>query len=217
MKELIKENRADNIIQHAQEVFFTKGYSRTTISDICKMADCSRTTLYSYFESKENIYLAVVNKAFKKFLNHFTQLEIKEKSGLERVIAISVEYIQFSKDAPQFYQVVLDFYGILRNINANTPQTEALLKIKEGSYFEEVKNISQLPIQLLLGEIKNGQKDKSINKNFTANEHMVNIWAYLKGISDIVPIANNIGLQNKKKKNAEATVKKILNILLKNP
>ncbi|MEM6965755.1 MAG: TetR/AcrR family transcriptional regulator [Bacteroidota bacterium] len=216
MKELIKENRADHIIQHAQEVFFTKGYSRTTISDICKMANCSRTTLYSYFDSKENIYLAVVKKAFQQFLKHFSQLEIQAKSGLDRVLIISVGYIQFSKAAPQYYQVVLDFYGILRNLNADTPQTEASLKIKEGSYFESVKEISQLPIQLLLGEIKNGQKDKSINKNYTANEHMVNIWAFLKGISDIAPIADNIGLRKRKKDNTAATVRRILTTLLEN-
>ncbi|MEL6255105.1 MAG: TetR/AcrR family transcriptional regulator, partial [Bacteroidota bacterium] len=80
MKAVIKEGRADHFIQHAQEVFFNKGYARTTISDICKKADCSRTTLYSYFESKENLYLAVIERAFRKFLAYFGKLRAEGNS-----------------------------------------------------------------------------------------------------------------------------------------
>lgn len=192
MKAVIKESRADNIIQHAQTVFFQKGYSKTAISDICQVANCSRTTLYSYFESKENLYLAVVKKAFQKFLTYFAQLDLEGKTGLERVTAFAMGYLDYAKTAPQHYQVMLDFYGILRSTNEANTLTEAHQKIAACVYFDKVNELAQLPLQLLMDEIRNGQQDGTIRADATPLEHMMHIWAYLKGISDISPIIKNI-------------------------
>ncbi len=198
MKAVIKESRSDHIIQHAKEVFFTKGYSMTAISDVCKLAGCSRTTLYSYFESKENLYLAVVKKTLSRFLNHFAALELEGKTGMERVLTLAEGYLAYAKAAPQYYQVMLDFYGILRSINETAVQIEAHVKIKECIYFEHVNELAQLPFKLLTEEIQKGQADRTINSNTNSVEHMMNIWAYLKGISDVSPIVVNLDINTEK-------------------
>ncbi|MEM8886981.1 MAG: TetR/AcrR family transcriptional regulator [Bacteroidota bacterium] len=192
MKAVIKEGRADHFIQHAQEVFFNKGYAYTTISDICKKADCSRTTLYSYFESKENLYLAVIEKAFKKFLGYFGKLREEGKSGFEQVLIHSRGYIRFSQEFPKYYETIHDFYGIIRNVNESPLQTEVQSQIRESKNFNGVQELSLLPFRLLTKEIQRGQDEGNINVLYTAEEHMVNIWAYLKGISDISPNLNYV-------------------------
>lgn len=212
MKALIKESRSDHIIQHAKEVFFKKGYSMTAISDVCKSAGCSRTTLYSYFESKENLYLAVVKKTLSRFLGHFAASELEGKSGMERVLTLAEGYLEYAKTAPQYYQVMLDFYSILRSINEKAVQTEAHTKIKECIYFEHVNELAQLPFKLLTEEIQKGQSDGTINSNTTPIEHMMNIWAYLKGISDVSPIVVNLDIN--KGKNTDLTTL-ALNIIRK--
>lgn len=212
MKALIKENRKDHIIKNAKAVFFKKGYSKTAIADICVMAGCSRTTLYSYFASKENLYLAVVKKTFNKFLGHFTQLELERKPGIERVLTLAIGYLDYAKKAPQYYQAMLDFYGILRSINEEKVQTEAHSKIKECIYFEKVNELAQLPLKLLTEEIQKGQEDGTISKNASPTEHMMNIWAYLKGISDVSPIINNI--EKRQPIDIEQSVTKIIKIML---
>ncbi|MBX2873262.1 MAG: TetR/AcrR family transcriptional regulator [Saprospiraceae bacterium] len=198
MKALIKESRSDHIIQHAKEVFFKKGYSMTAISDVCKSAGCSRTTLYSYFDSKENLYLAVVKKTLSRFLGHFAALEMEDKSGMERVLTLAKGYLDYAKMAPQYYQVMLDFYGILRSINEGAVQTEAHAKIKGCIYFEHVNELAQLPFKLLTEEIQQGQSDGTINSTISPVEHMLNIWAYLKGISDVSPIVMNLDINSDK-------------------
>ncbi|MDW3647380.1 MAG: TetR/AcrR family transcriptional regulator [Bacteroidia bacterium] len=187
MKAVIKEGRADQFIQHAQEVFFNKGYAHTTISDICKKAECSRTTLYSYFESKENLYLAVIEKAFKKFLGYFGKLKKEGASGFEQVLIHSRGYIRFSKEFPKHYETIHDFYGIIRNAHESPLQTEVQTHIKDSPNFEGVKELSLLPFKLLTKEIQRGLDEGNINRKYSAEEHMINIWAYLKGISDISP------------------------------
>ncbi len=215
MKAMIKESRSDHIIQHAQDVFFKKGYSLTAISDVCKSAGCSRTTLYSYFESKENLYLAVVKKTLSKFLGHFAALELDGKSGMDRVLTLAEAYLDYAKTAPQYYQVMLDFYGILRSINERAIQTEAHAKIKECIYFEHVNELAQLPFKLLTEEIQKGQIDGTINSSATPIEHMMNIWAYLKGISDVSPIVLNLDINAEKHSDIQAVTLGIIRKMLK--
>ncbi|MEM8901285.1 MAG: TetR/AcrR family transcriptional regulator [Bacteroidota bacterium] len=210
MKETIKKSREEHIILHAQEVFFHKGYSNAAISEICKSADCSRTTLYTYFETKENLYLAVVKRTFNKFLNHFAQLELDGKNGLNRVLALAIGYLDFADKEPQHYQEILNFYGLLWSIHEETVQTETQSKIKHSANFEEAKTLAQLPLKLLAAEIENGQEDGSIQKRTSPQIHMMNIWAYLKGISDLSPIVKNISPTSKGKLDLTGTVTGII-------
>ncbi|NRB46278.1 MAG: TetR/AcrR family transcriptional regulator [Saprospiraceae bacterium] len=214
MKAVIKESRADHIIQHAKEVFFKKGYSMTAISDVCKSAGCSRTTLYSYFESKENLYLAVVKKTLSRFLGHFAALELEGKSGMDRVLTLAQGYLDYAQAAPQYYQVMLDFYGILRSINETAVQVEAHRKIKEGIYFEHVNELAQLPFKLLTEEIQTGQMDGTINSSTSPVEHMMNIWAYLKGISDVSPIVTKLDINKEKNQDLQAVALGIIRRML---
>ena len=51
-----KSNQKElNIIEDALRVFGEKGFESTTISEICKAAKISDTTMYEYLSSKEEI------------------------------------------------------------------------------------------------------------------------------------------------------------------
>lgn len=51
-----KERRRQEIIYTALELFVSKGYAATKITDIAKRANMSRGLMFHYFESKENLY-----------------------------------------------------------------------------------------------------------------------------------------------------------------
>lgn len=48
------------ILEAASEVFRVTGFERASMSDICAKAGYSRATLYSYFPSKEELFLEVM-------------------------------------------------------------------------------------------------------------------------------------------------------------
>lgn len=54
------ETRRQAILQAATEVFRQSGFERSSMSDIRQRAGCSKPTLYSYFESKEALFVEVV-------------------------------------------------------------------------------------------------------------------------------------------------------------
>lgn len=55
-----KERRKQEIMQAALELFVSKGYAATKITDIAKRANISTGLMFHYFESKENLYEELV-------------------------------------------------------------------------------------------------------------------------------------------------------------
>ena len=54
------EQRRRAILDAARKVFAQQGYASTVVEDIAKQADIAKGTLYLYFASKEQIYLAAL-------------------------------------------------------------------------------------------------------------------------------------------------------------
>lgn len=55
-----KEQRRQEIINAALELFVSKGYAATKITDIAKKTNMSTGLMFHYFESKEQLYEALV-------------------------------------------------------------------------------------------------------------------------------------------------------------
>jgi len=208
MKAEIKNNRLKNIIANAEHVFFEKGFSKTSISDICKAVNCSRTTLYSHFENKENIYLAVINNSFTCFLDYFITLKIDGKNGLDKILGYAKGYIDFARKFPKNYLMILDFYTLLRSIDNKALQSDAAALLSKCSFFPKVKKNAEIPFTFLVAVIKEGQKDKSINPNISADVLFLNIWAYLMGSSHLYDFSSdqNINLSDLKMKSIDQNI-----------
>lgn len=58
-EELIQFNRS-SILETAKKLFLEKGIQQTTMDDIAKEADYSKSTIYVYFKSKEEIYNYII-------------------------------------------------------------------------------------------------------------------------------------------------------------
>lgn len=57
-----KEERPEEILNAALELFTEKGFAATRMDDVARLAGISKGTLYNYFESKESIFHAVVQE-----------------------------------------------------------------------------------------------------------------------------------------------------------
>jgi AcrR family transcriptional regulator len=56
------EERREQILVSAAHVFGERGYQRATTREIAEVADISEGLIYSYFESKDHILLAILEK-----------------------------------------------------------------------------------------------------------------------------------------------------------
>jgi AcrR family transcriptional regulator len=64
MTRVVKEpdERRSELIATAQQLFYTKGYERTSVSDIVKAVGVAQGTFYYYFDSKTAVLEAVVDE-----------------------------------------------------------------------------------------------------------------------------------------------------------
>lgn len=58
------EDRRLKILEVAIDEFASKGYSATSINDIARKSNISIGAMYSYFASKEDLFLTIVNRAY---------------------------------------------------------------------------------------------------------------------------------------------------------
>lgn len=56
------EERKSEILDTAQQLFYTKGYTQTTINDILKKIGIAKGTFYYYFKSKEEVMHAIIDR-----------------------------------------------------------------------------------------------------------------------------------------------------------
>ena len=59
-REREKENRRNQILNAAKEIFMSKGLRAATMEEIARKAELSPGTIYTYFRNKEELY-AVLN------------------------------------------------------------------------------------------------------------------------------------------------------------
>ncbi|MGP1433594.1 MAG: TetR/AcrR family transcriptional regulator [Catonella sp.] len=85
-----KENTKNKIINVACELFLTKGYEETRISDIINGLDgLTKGAIYHYFDSKEDIFNAVVSEIGNKNIQLFDEIKNDNKlSGAEKLSKI---------------------------------------------------------------------------------------------------------------------------------
>jgi AcrR family transcriptional regulator len=66
---LQREERRESILRGAAKAFVANGYDATTLDDIAREAGISRAFLYRHFDSKKDIYLAIIED-FRNKMHH---------------------------------------------------------------------------------------------------------------------------------------------------
>lgn len=69
--EALRQQKREQIMVAALELFAENGYHATSISDITKKAKISKGLLYNYFESKEQLLESIIRDGFERILEFF--------------------------------------------------------------------------------------------------------------------------------------------------
>jgi AcrR family transcriptional regulator len=71
-----KDERPQELIRAALELFGEKGFAHTTLRDVAKRAGVSKGTVYLYFKNKEDLVVAAVRESVVPILDFGDQLEL---------------------------------------------------------------------------------------------------------------------------------------------
>lgn len=101
-----KENRRNDILSCALELFATRGYSETKITDIAKSVGMSVGLLFHYFSSKEELYRELLLQGIQ-FIKEKTTNLVKEPLGyFECAVEMIVNLFRNDSQASQMYKLI---------------------------------------------------------------------------------------------------------------
>lgn len=108
-----------------------KEYNKITVTDICKMAKCSRNAFYLHYESKDNLYHAIlmdilldIEESCRPVVDQLSDIGMTESKAYLTNILTAVE-----KHRPNLSQLLenkqVNFFNHLKAIMIDTMRTNA--------------------------------------------------------------------------------------------
>ncbi len=163
-KEREKEQRKEVILNAAQRVFFEKGLQLATVDEIAEYAELSKGTIYLYYNSKEDLYLAVLTRGMQLLQNQFAE-KIKSQSSTLKAL-LDLVHIYF-----EFFQTHRGYYRMFQFLQ--TPQFHK--QVSEDLHEASVR-VSHATWDLVIALIQRGIDEGLLAPDVSAGEAAAILW-----------------------------------------
>jgi len=100
-----REARIHLLLDSAERLFVEKGYAETSIQEIAEDADFSRTSVYQYFASKEEIYLRILDRYGDLLAERVTRATAGSSKVPEKIRAFLEEIRRIIREKPNFFSL----------------------------------------------------------------------------------------------------------------
>lgn len=184
-----KRNAKENLIVDAAErVFSVMGFKNAKMENIASEAGITKVTLYSYFQSKENLYLALTYRGLQLLNDKYYQTidQFKNSKGIDCVVALIETFMDFCSDNYLYSEALLDYFAMVRSTSAGKDTTKLTEATKESIYYTKLQDIQNLPFKLTVKEIQRGQQDGSINKDIDPMVQTLHGWSTVIGYAKVI-------------------------------
>jgi AcrR family transcriptional regulator len=173
------EQRRNAILTAARAVFARKGYENTVVEDIAGEAGIGKGTLYLYFPSKEQIYLAALTED-ARVLDQETHRAIAEagswQAALRSYVQVRLRYFDQHQDFVRIYMT--EFRGICLQGRAVSAELVRLAEESENQLAQcfaeaqehrHMRAVDARQAALMVADITRGLMERRLRGN-TAEE-----------------------------------------------
>lgn len=94
------------ILDAAGEIFLAQGYEGFSMRRVAERIGYSATTIYRYYENKDDLLFAVVNEGFVEFARQLKAAADSTSNPLKRLEALGHAYVRFGLENPVYYQMM---------------------------------------------------------------------------------------------------------------
>lgn len=152
-----------SILDAARELFLVEGYANVSIRKIAERIEYSPAAIYSYYASKDDIFLALANEGFHR-LAAKVHAAMVTGDALENVRACWWAFYEFAKEEPEYF--------LLMFVDRSVPRIT-----QEWEGFEFLQQLLNNAVTGVQKAIDAGAFPVTLNPN--AAMHM--LWASLIG------------------------------------
>ena len=160
-----REHRREEIIDAAQKIFFQKGLIVATMDEIAEAAELSKGTLYLYYKSKEDLYLAVMLRGLDILNDMFTNVLASDQPTIKIIASLSEAYYQFFAQHKNYFRM----FHFFENPQFHKQVSEEMLHSCAG----QNQKVWTIVIEL----IKRGIDEGVIEANIDPKQAVVILWA----------------------------------------
>ncbi|MFP6581514.1 MAG: TetR/AcrR family transcriptional regulator [Candidatus Hydrogenedentota bacterium] len=109
--------RKDDILSSASHLFATKGYAETKVDTVADELDISKGTIYRYFSSKRELFIATVDRE----MQHLTEAVIESSGSFEnpidQIAQATSAYLGFFKENPHAVELIMQERAAFPELN----------------------------------------------------------------------------------------------------
>jgi len=189
-----KGAKRSDIVRAAAEVFSRNGYHETKMQDIALSAEIGKGTIYEYFRTKEELFLAVYDAWMSEYENVVRQRVESATDPISKVDAIRDSAVEFYKTRGDQAPLLLEFWA--HALRTDTPaflerinRTRSFLRklgsrlareLVEAGWFTDVDADAFAHLEtgisdgIFLGWVLDG-RGFPLNKAFTFRQSMIGL------------------------------------------
>ncbi len=169
-KEALEQFNRDNILSAAKELFEKKGVENTTMDDIAKYADYSKSTIYVYFKSKDDIYNCILERYMNILACQIESDVASEKDFEKGYYRLCNSLVKFEHEYPQYYAGLLG----QEKITNGKKKTE----IKLNTVGEGINDA-------ITGLLQKGIEKKVLRDDIELEPTVLYVWSAISGIIQV--------------------------------
>lgn len=189
--------RRTEILRAARTVFEQRGFLDTRVADIVAFADVAQGTFYTYFDSKEAVFIEVAQQVVDVMMDDLHTEYIHEMDPVERIRRANVRFVEaFRPNA-----VIL---GLIEQVGTFTPEMRRLrLALRESFVDRTARGIRRMQADgiadpgidpVMLSEVLGAMVDETcyvwfvLGKNYDAEaviDSLTTVWARAIGVRGV--------------------------------
>jgi AcrR family transcriptional regulator len=108
----VSEERKDQIMNAAEEVFSQKGFSDARMDDIAEETGLSKGTLYLYYKSKDDLIIAILDRIFQHEFRTFENLDFASMSATDAIWTFAETTSNDVKMMMRLLPITYEFMGL---------------------------------------------------------------------------------------------------------
>jgi len=183
-----KDEIRDQIVEASRQIFSRFGFRKTTMEEIAQAVKKGKSSIYYYFQSKEDIYKAVIEKEATLIRDELTDAISNAANPADKLKA-------YVGTRMRTFQAMVNFYEAIKN--EYLTHLDFINKVREKYDREEIQMVESV------------LKDGIIRNEFTLNDTelaAIAIVTAMKGLE--IPL-----FMNKNQPNLDERIDHLLNVL----
>lgn len=129
--------KREEIVDACEQLYQTTSFKEITLKEISKITSFSRPTIYNYFETKEEIFLALFKREYDRWNEDLTS--IYEENGRLTKAQLSEKIAQSLAERPQLLKLLS-----MNNFDMEANSRQELLTSFKESYGGSLRRMSRL-------------------------------------------------------------------------